>query len=101
MCVCVGGCVCVCVCVVMGVCVCLFVCLFVFFTLNWLTPTPKTHFVQFLVKVPYFLSWGEKKGCINMNEAVMKTYKKIKIGVPEIGTFMLGVVGVVMRKIWL
>ena len=32
------------------------------FTLNWLTLTPKTHFVQFYLKVAsYFLSWGKNK----------------------------------------
>ena len=34
----------------------------VFFTLNWSTFTPKTHFVQFYLKVvSYFLSWGKNK----------------------------------------
>ena len=42
----------------------------VFFTLNWLTMTPKTHFVQFCLKVAsYFLSgakismWHWRWGC--------------------------------------
>ena len=34
----------------------------VFSTLNWLTLTPKTHFVQFYLKVTfYFLFWGKNK----------------------------------------
>ena len=34
----------------------------VFSTLNWLTLAPKTHFIQFYLKVTfYFLSWGRNK----------------------------------------
>ena len=34
----------------------------IFFTLNWLTLTPKTHFVEFYLKVAsYVLSWGKNK----------------------------------------
>ena len=54
----------------------------VFFALNWLTLTPKTHFVQFyLIFSSYFLSWGQKYVCDTGDEAVMKKHKKIKTGI--------------------
>ena len=49
--------------------------------------TPKTHSVaQFDLKVASsFLSWGTT--CDIGDEAVMKIHKKVKIGIPETGTF--------------
>ena len=59
----------------------------VFFTLNWLTLTPGTHFVQFYLKVAsYFLLWGKNKFDTE-DEAFLIRHKKIKIDISEIGTF--------------
>ena len=80
------------------------------FTLNWSTLTPVTHFVQFQLKVASYFSPGAKKEHDTGNEAAMKIHKKIKIGIPEIGTFSAITAkvyliwswnfGVIMRKIW-
>ena len=61
-----------------------------FFTLNWLILTPKTHFVQIYQNVAFnLLSWGKNKnvtlGMRPGDEALIKIHKKIKIGILEIG----------------
>ena len=59
-------------------------------TLKWSNLTPETHFVQFYLSIAsyfLFISWANNKECDTGNEAVMKTHKKIEIGMPEIGTF--------------
>ena len=84
---------------------------YVFFTLNWLTLTPKTQFVQFYLKVPsYFLSSDKAaKVCDTGDEAVMKLQNKIKIGISKISTLFFcynlyskleaEILGII-RKIW-
>ena len=85
--------------------------IYVFFTLSWLTLTPKTQFVQFYLKVAsYFLSRDKAaKVCDTGDEAVMKLQKKIKIGISKISTFFFcynlyskleaEILGII-RKIW-
>ena len=69
----------------------------VFFTLNWLTLIPKTHFAQFDLRLLLICSpkaeigmWHWGWGCYENT-----LYKKIKIGLPEIDTF-----SVITFKIW-
>ena len=57
------------------------------FTLNRSTLTHKTHFVQFYLKVASnFLSWSKNKN-VTLGMRLYEIYKKIKIGIPEIGAF--------------
>ena len=51
--------------------------------------TPTTYFTQFYLKSTfYYLSLRQKQVCdTGMNEAVVKIHKKMKIGIPEKGTF--------------
>ena len=80
------------------------------FTLNWLTLTPKTHFIQFYLKVAsYFLSWGKNENVTLGMRLLWKYIRKSKLVIPKIGTFsaITEIVlwiwswnfGVIMRKI--
>ena len=81
-----------------------------FSTLNWLTLNPKTHFAQFYLGYFSFSLLGQKHEYDTGDEAVMKIHKKIKIGIPVIGTFCAIIskvwwiwswnFGIMMRKIW-
>ena len=52
--------------------------------------TPKTHFAQFYLKVIFLFSLlGQKQVRDTGDESVMKIPKKFKIGIAEIGIFLL------------
>ena len=58
----------------------------VFSTLNWLTLTVR-HIMHYFTSRLLFISLlGQKQVSDTGDEAVMKTHKKIKIGIPEMGT---------------
>ena len=83
----------------------------VFYTLNWLTLTPETHFAQFYLKVSfYFLSWAKNKYVTLGMRLLWKYIRKSKLVYQLICTVSAITskvkwiwswnFGVIMRKIW-
>ena len=71
----------------------------VFFTLNWLTLTPKTHSVQFYLKVAYYLlSWGKNKVTLGMR-LLWKYIRKSKLVYQKRYTFCYNFLSIVNLKL--